>query len=400
MPVAWNRINISREILWDFYENQRLSLAQIALELNCSTTPIQRLLKEYNIKVRTVSDAREKFKISKKELKYFYKVQKLSTAQIAKKYGCNHVTVVNRMKKYRIQSRGHLGLTKPINISKEKLEYLYRVRGLSMEKIAKILHRSKGGIERRIRYFEIKTRDINHRACKYKKKNFSGNPIEKAYLIGFRLGDLNVAPTKNLIQARCSTTQNAQVVLIRNLFSPYTTPYIQKAKRGTYEIVALLNKSFGFLLPKKDEIERWILKRPQYFWAFFAGYADAEGSFYLKKSTRGKKRPVAMFEIQTQDKQIIHQLWNGLNKFGIISPEPKISRPGGTIDKRGKKNNRDMWRIEVGQKVSIWKMLNVLKPLIKHKGKKTALSQNIDNIVWRNNLPYSQRIYLEVPGPN
>jgi len=281
MPKPWNKIEIPKEKLKFLYEKQGLSIAQIASKLGYSNGPIHRLLKKYHLKIRTISEAKEKFKISKKDLRNLYHHQKFSMNEIAKKYGCNHVTIVNRMKKYDLKSRGHLGLTKPIRISKEKFEYLYCTQRLSLDKIAKILHCSGGGLQRKIKNFGIKTRPISERACKYKKKDFNGNLEEKAYMIGFRLGDLNVKPTKNLIQVRSSTTKRNQMILIKNLFSPYTTPHVWKAKRGTFEIVALLNKSFDFLLPKNDNVESWILKKPKYFLAFFAGYADAEGCFYF-----------------------------------------------------------------------------------------------------------------------
>jgi len=400
MPKPWNKIEIPREKLKNLYEDQGLSIAQIASKLGYSNGPVHRLLREYHLKIRTISEAKEKFKISKKELRNLYYHQKFSMNEIAKKYGCSHATIVNRIKKHCLKSRGHLGLTKPIRISKEKFEYLYHARKLSLDKIGKILHCSEGGLQRKIKKFVIKTRPISERACKYKKKDFDGNLEEKAYMIGFRLGDLNIKPTKNLFQARCSTTKRAQIILIKNLFSPYTTPHVWKAKRGTFEITALLNKSFNFLLPKNDCIESWVLKKPKCFLAFFAGYTDAEGCFYFQKSTNGRKWKNALFEIQTQDRQIIHQLWLGLTKLGISSPKPKISRYGGEIDKRGIKNNKDVWRLGVCQKESLWRMLNFLKPYIKHKEKNKALSRAMENIISRNNLPYCRPINLSIPKLN
>lgn len=265
MSYQWNKINIPKQTLTELYENQRLSIAQVALRFNCTGRPIHRLLKKYRIRIRTVSQAKQKYSIPKNELKNLYVTQKLSTDQIATRFGCNHITVVNRMKKYGIKSRGHLGLTKPINISKEKFEYLYYKRNLSASQIAKIVHCSRSGIERKMKIFKIKTRNIDNRVCKYKKYDFSGNLTEKAYMIGFRLGDLNIVPVKNIIVARCSTTKRNQIKLIRNLFSSYTKPNVTMAKRGTFEIAAYLNKSFSFLLPKHDNIEPWILENPKFF---------------------------------------------------------------------------------------------------------------------------------------
>ena len=103
MPKPWNKISISKETLKSLYEEKGLSISQIASKLGHSTSPIHRLLKEYKLKIRTIPESKEKFKISRKELKHLYSVQKLSTDQISQKYGCSHATIVNRLKKYNIK---------------------------------------------------------------------------------------------------------------------------------------------------------------------------------------------------------------------------------------------------------------------------------------------------------
>ncbi|PIV01912.1 hypothetical protein COS55_00810 [Candidatus Shapirobacteria bacterium CG03_land_8_20_14_0_80_40_19] len=72
MSCPWNKINIPKETLIDLYENQRLSIAQVASKLEFSNGPIHRLLRDYKLKIRTVSQAKEKYFISKGELKNLY----------------------------------------------------------------------------------------------------------------------------------------------------------------------------------------------------------------------------------------------------------------------------------------------------------------------------------------
>lgn len=398
MPKPWNRIDIPKATLEALYENQGLSIAQIASELGYSTTPIHRLLREYQIQIRPISEAKQKFKISKRELKNLYFKQKLSTEQIAQEYGCNHVTIVNRMKKYDIKSRGHLGLTKPIRISKEKLEYLYRIRRLSLAKIAKILHCSESGLERKMKNFGIKTRTISRRACKHKKKNFNGSLEEKAYMIGFRLGDLNISNKRNVIVARCSTTKPAQVSLIKKLFSPYGGASITKTKRGTFEINAYLNGSFKFLIAKEDKIPNWITKNRKSFLAFFAGYADAEGSLYLRKTKGRRARSFATFEVQSYDRNILQQLWMGFKRLDIISPRVFISsRKGTPCGNKKYVSNDDAWCLTITRKVSLWKLIHFWEKYSRHRDKKKAIRKAKENLILRNQLPYCHRINLSVP---
>lgn len=339
----------------------------------------------------------KKYTISKEDLYYFYFQQKFSTAKIASVFGCSHATVLNRMKEYGLPRRSKLGLRKPLSLSKTTLNYLYNTRNLSAEKIAKIIHRSRGGVERKIKQFDIKTRNINNRACKYKKKDFSDDPIEKAYMIGFRLGDLNVYKRKNVIVVRCSTTKRAQVSLIKNLFSSYGGISISKAKRGTYEIYVFLNRSFNFLLPKKDKIPDWVIKNNKYFIAFFTGYCDAEGSILSNKLSRGHDTASSAIEIQSYDKTILYQSWSKLKSIGVVCPKPKISKPAGYVGKNGIKHNGDCWRLSINKKTSLWKLLHFMEPYIYHRQKKKALEKVKSNIILRNQLPYCRKIDLSMP---
>ncbi|MDO8503719.1 MAG: hypothetical protein Q7S60_03440 [bacterium] len=341
--------------------------------------------------------AYNKIKIGKKEIQTLYWKQGLSTSAIAKFSGCSHATVLNRMKELHIPRRSKLGHTKPIKLSKEILEYFYYIQRLSLAKIARIIHRSEGGVERRFKFYSLKSRSTAQRAAKYKKWDFSGDPAEKAYLIGFRLGDLNVRPVVSVIQIRCSSTIPEQVNLIRKLFSPYTTVRATKGVRGDWDIVALVNNSFAFLTPKHEDIPNWILNNKDAFFSFFAGYTDAEGCFYLKRPGKLGKTEIASFEIQTQQRGIIFGLWKGLEKYSIRAPRPKISRTAGSIDKRNVRNNKDMWRIEVCRKKSLWKLIHFLEPHLKHGNKIKALKLVKENIVWRNSKPYCKPFDLTIP---
>lgn len=97
--------------------------------------------------------------------------------------------------------------------------------------------KSISGIEKKIKQFQIKTRGNLHR--KFHKHDhkfpFSGNCEEKAYLIGFRLGDLNAYHTSQVVVIRGSTTKPAQAKLIERLFKYYGGVKTTLAKRGTIE---------------------------------------------------------------------------------------------------------------------------------------------------------------------
>jgi intein-encoded DNA endonuclease-like protein len=327
---------------------------------------------------------------------------------IADRLGCTHSTVVYKFQRLGIQSRGHLGLIPPLKLSKETLEYLYYKRRLSLKKIAKILHRSEGGVERRFNKFGLTSRGNSNRACKYKKHDFSGNLEEKAYMVGFRLGDLNVYDKVNVIQVRCSSTHKAQIDVIKTLFASYTTPFTYNSLDDGYQkthIICLVNKSFDFLVPKEDKIPKWVLSDTNTFWAFFAGYSDAEGSLMISKDGTSQVKRRVGFELATYDKNILFTLRSNLKKFGISSYF-RLSSPKGTIIKSGLKrgknyySNGDCWRLSVQTKQSLWILIYYWKCFAKHKEKVSRIKSAEENLRRRNYIKWSKPIDLSIPTLN
>lgn len=323
------------------------------------------------------------FPITKIELKDLYFRKKLSMLQIADLYGCNHVTIVNRFKEFNLKSRGHLGLRQPITISKERLEILYN-RPLSAKQIAQKIGFSKSGIEKKLKQLHINTRGNLHKIQrKYKKFPFNDSLEEKAYLIGFRLGDLNVYHTNQVVVIRGSTTKPAQAKLIKALFKSYGGVQTSIAKRGTIEQCVYLDRSFDFLLPKHDKVEQWIKNCPRCFLSFFAGYFDAEGCVTIHKNSSNS---FGGFEIQSYDKNIIQQSWSNLKKLGITCPKPTISKPKGYICSNLVKSNGDTWRLSIFAKKAVWQLLGYFELLLRHGDKRKKLIQVKINLTSRNKM--------------
>lgn len=329
----------------------------------------------------------------KKQLANLYLKQKLSTEAIAKLAGCNHVTILNYLKLFNIPRRSKLGVRKSVEISEGRLRKLYYGDKMTQKEIAEMLGHSRYGIQRRMKIYGIQSKSFYETHNVYPKYDFSGDLIEKAYLIGFRLGDLNVYKVRNLIQVRCSSTIQAQSDLIESLFKKYGNVHIWKAKRGTFEIVALLNSSFDFLLPKGDEVPMWIQKNDSIFLSFIAGYSDAEGSFFLRNPSKVARYKWGVFEIQTYDKNILYTISAFLGRKGINYKYYR-SRLLGSIDKRGIRNNQDSWRISIAQKQSVWNFIRLIEKYHRHKKKVEDLNKVKENILARNNLPYCRRIIL------
>lgn len=321
-------ISIPGYKLLELYRRKRLSIRKIAKLYNCDARTIHRKLLLYNIKTRSPSEAATKIFISKSKLKYYYIHKKLSTHKIAKIYNCDDFTIFKKLRAY-----------------------------------------------------EVKIRTKSEAISKYKKYNFNNNIKEKAYMIGFRLGDLYVERIYHLIIIRCSSTYQEQIKLIKNLFIKYGHIRINKTNRlsGERNIINIcchLNESFEFLLPKIDEIPGWIRQSRRLFLPFLAGYTDAEGWIGFYNGKYGK-RP--KFQIATYDKNILKQIWANLQKLKIVCPEVRLVR----AKSKEYRQNKDCWRLDISRHESLLKVLNLLEPYIKHLRKRSSIKKVKLNITQR-----------------
>jgi len=361
-------------------------MAKIAKRFRCDPTTIKRTMHRYSIPSRTLSEATRKIIIPKRTLKELYDFNKFSVERISKLYHCSPASILNIMKFYKLKRRSRLGTRRPVIISKKTLNRLYSIKKLSQNQIARRMKCSRCAVEKLMKKYNITPRTLSEAQMKYPKYNFSGNLIEKAYLIGFRLGDLYVTPAKLQIQVSCSTSRREQVRLIKLLFCKYTRLTIRKNRVINERIITdirwLLNYSFKFLLSKQDRIEPWILRNKKIFFAFLAGYIDAEGHIFVRLC-RGSKTPTAGIEIQSYDKGILQGVWKKLTQLNILCPKPKINKYKGYVSKNGLINRRDLWRLSINRKRDLFLLFNSIEPYIKHGKRKIDFKKAKENLIFR-----------------
>ena len=364
------RVNISKKVLHLLYIKKGLSSRKIAKICHCEQTAILNKLRKYNILIRHPF---EKVDIPEEKLRELYTEQKLSTYKIAKIYRCDSGTVYRYLKLYKIKTRP----LKCVKISKDKLEDLYINKKYPLSKIAKIYKCDSVSIWNKMKKFGIPLRSISEASTRHLKTDFNANSLEKAYMIGFRVGDLGVRKNQNLIGVGCGTTKEAQINLIKELFGQYGPIWItKKDKRRAFHIDCSLNSSFLFLLPKHNSIPKWILRNKKNFFNFLAGYTDAEGNIGF---CGGRAR----FRIRTYDKEILKEINDKLHEFNIGSLF-RLDRKSGR-DKWGVLRREDCWAVIVNERESLLKLFNYLKPLLKHEKRKKDLLNGLKNVVARLN---------------
>ncbi len=250
---------------------------------------------------------------------------------------------------------------KKIVIGKKLLEKLYLKQSLSPYKIGDILDCSFSTISNRLREFNIPLKSPALARMKYFKTDFNGDKILKAYMLGFRLGDLNVykrSENSETVVARCHTTQIEQVKILETLFNSFGHISVSN-NNGHFHVNCFLNNSFNFLLSKNKDSWAWLINRPKLATSFIAGYTDAEGNFIINQGR-------ARFKIDSYDFSILSWISNWLTFQGISNKFRLIYKMG---DKWNGKYplNKDLWRLNVNEANSLRRFIELIIPYLKHQ---------------------------------
>ncbi|MDQ1299469.1 MAG: hypothetical protein QG636_137 [Patescibacteria group bacterium] len=264
---------------------------------------------------------RTKILIPESDLRHLYINEKWSPAKIAIEYGCTSITVRSRL--------------------------------------------LEAGIP-------LKTKSAAQ--MRYEKYNFSGTDLEKAYMLGFRYGDLNVYQPKGAsetIVVRSHSTHAVQGNLFKNLFEKYGTVTVSEGTRST-QMTCYLDTSFSFLLTKyPPEIRTWLASSDMLQWAFSAGYIDAEGTLGLNQG-RGR------FKVDAYDYTILSDIHALFLRHGLNSKFRIIARKG--EDDYGWEWKEDLWRISVNEAGSLEKLINYLEPWLQHEKRRADANMVLQNI--------------------
>jgi len=258
-----------------------------------------------------------------------------------------------------------------LDITKNLLEDLYVKKKLSMPKIAKILNTSYFTVWNKMRTYEIKARSMSEAKIKYPKITFSGNLVEKAYMLGIRAGDISTAQASKQITVITATTHKAQLKMFAEIFGKYSKikTYVTTIKfdgRKAWRIYCRLNNSFYFLLNKPNKIPKWILNSINYFYAFLAGYADCEACWNIYKLKDCKKFRLK-FQIISGDKIILTQIKNKLFKLKF-TPILRLAHKKGYMRTFGK-YKKDMYRLNLNYQEDLIKLAKILLNLSHHEEK-------------------------------
>lgn len=246
-----------------------------------------------------------------------------------------------------------------IILDQASLVKLYWDERKSLRCIAQMLECTDGTIIRRMREMGIPRRSKTTMRVKYPKFLFDGSLTEKAYMIGFRIGDLNVykpSSKSSIIVVRCHTTMRDQVKLIESMFLGYGGIRVS-CNNQHFTITCYVDDSFSFLLGKA--VPNWVFADFTYGMSFTAGYVDAEGSFGLNQR-RGR------FKIDSYDWEVLKGIAKFLSQRNVNVKLYTIATQGADYGK-GLKWKHDLWRMTINDALSLETFVNRLLPFLKHK---------------------------------
>lgn len=253
-----------------------------------------------------------------------------------------------------------MGRTKII-VPTEALRDLYLNKNWSPKRIGARFNCDGITIRSRLKEAGIAFKSKSAAQTRYFKKDFNGSDTERAYMLGFRYGDLNVyrpQTTSEIFVVRCHSTHLAQEVVFKKMFGKYGKVTYSRNIRSTH-MSCYVNASFGFLLQKYNPLERdWLAAADNRMLAFIAGYIDAEGTFGLNQ---GKGR----FKIDAYDVAILEDMHAFLVRNAIRSKFRMILGKG--VTKWGQPWRADLWRLEVNEALSLEKLIRAILPYCLHK---------------------------------
>ena len=293
-------------------------------------------------------------------LRKFYSEENLSLSQISRMLSISRPTLTCWIKRYGIRLRPKIKCI----LSREELEDLYINKRLSTLKIAKIAGvSSRNTIRRKLIKFKIPLRSQIEVVTKYKKTPFSGNKVEEAYLIGFRLGDLHACKVNRRIRVSTTTTHPSQIQMMKDTFRKYSHAhhYYMNGRCGYKEIIvySYLDRTFEFLLGKPDKIQEWIINNDEYFLSFLAGFMDSEGCWYVGGGSKGNF--VVLFQLSNTNEMYLKQIKERLKQFGIKSDI--------VFDRTNNTNHygyKRVYDLQIRHKDDIFEMAEKLLPFSKH----------------------------------
>lgn len=304
--------------------------------------------------------------------------QGLSLGEIARSIGTSKSHVHYYMAKFGIERRPWTGLAPKRDPG--LIVNLYRDQSKTLEEISTLLGISKSTARKHTaRQIQLRPRSIP----RYPRNPFSGDEIERAYLLGYRAGDVNAFQDSALtVTARVSTTHRSMLEMFQSSFSNYgrcmMVPRRVFLTGYDWQIFAYLDNSFRFLIPRPlgPPSESALL------YVFTAGFSDSDGCWSVWERLR---RTAFSFDITSKNYSLLVVLALALKKEGY-HPHVYLSRKKGTVKVvKGREGTRlitlteDTWTVVIRRRIEVKRLARDVLPYSRHPEKIAKMKLILDD---------------------
>jgi len=298
----------------------------------------------------------QELKISKKKLYFLYWKRELSTLKIAKIYGYDSETIRRKMIKYHIKRRKlH---ERKYKISEGTLNKLYNKEKMSTLEIAKKYGCSQWVIWSLMRKYNLKRRDANE----YHKWKEPGNLIKPilnhspsiSYIIGVILGDGWIYKQKHFYSICLETNDKLFCEKFKEVLQIIKlNPCLIKKTGKTWRTTATSKLFYNwFKSLKLKDIQNIATKYPT---DFLRGFYESEGCLSINKDKRyGYEYP--MITIVNTKKELIMLSYKLLR---ILDFHPTVHR------RNVKPPRKPIWALNISKQKEVPTFFKKIEPCIK-----------------------------------
>ncbi len=272
------------------------------------------------------------------------------------------------------------------------VDQLHNKKNLSLLRISKEVGRSYTAIWGLCRALEIHTRSVAEAdrnsiaiRSKHKRTSFDGTEEERAYILGFRHGDLTALQVSGTaVMVTSTTTHPAFAKLFHELFQRYghiyQYPMYEEGKGYKWKVAVRLDNSFQFLLQPRQEALRSYAQDRKLFLAWLAGLVDSDGNIH---TTEGEGRGRARVVVYNNDTALLQNIISHTRAVGYHFDGPYLMKPTGSITPYGIRYTKDLWYISLQRIEEVQRIL--LELTLKHteKMERKTLALLVGHTEWK-----------------
>lgn len=207
--------------------------------------------------------------------------------------------------------KGSLVSFRPRRVDEDKQRQvieLYRERRLSQREVARQLTVSEWSVRNTLVRNNVPRRSISEACMKYPKTNFSGEPAEKARMLGF-LEDCSAGYCYRQMGVATSTTYFFQIYLFCDVFGRYGhidryPTYNRRRRLYQWYLRVYLNPPFDFLPQYKTNPTRFLVEiaDTEHVYIYITSLIDTEGAVCVNAN---HGHPLVVLSTSNNNRQLL-----------------------------------------------------------------------------------------------